>query len=234
MEKTFKFYNVIFALLLSVALFHSFANAKEVGGVGLSASRVITSPQEKQATLNVRNTSQDRYFLVQSWVENFQRQKVNDFIITPPLFVIKPRNENALRIVNAGAQLPADRETLYWVNVKAIPSSKEDATKNTLKIAIQNRIRLLVRPNDLPVKVADAPNMLHFKRSGNTLIVTNPSPYYLSLVNFHVGSVKLDSTTIAPLQETRLDLPPATQGTAVSYQTVDDYGSNTPEIRSSL
>ncbi|MRE42098.1 fimbria/pilus periplasmic chaperone, partial [Klebsiella quasipneumoniae] len=34
------------------------------------------------------------------------------FIITPPLFVLNPANENLLRIMYIGAPLAKDRETL--------------------------------------------------------------------------------------------------------------------------
>ena len=203
------------------------------GGVGLSHSRIILSINEKQATLGVHNSHQKSHFLIQSWVENFQQKKVNDFIVTPPLFVIKPKSENTLRIVPTIHSLPTDRETLYWINIKAIPSSEEDKSSNTLKIAIQNRIRLLVRPADLPVTPGAAPTMLRFKRTGNSLIISNPSPYYISLVNIQVGATQLDNLTIAPKQDTTIPLPANARGD-LSLQTVDDYGSQTPVIRGVL
>lgn len=220
-------------LLILVISFYCTQTYAENGGVGLSHSRIIFSINEKQATLGVHNSHQKSHFLVQSWVENFQQKKVNDFIVTPPLFVIKPKSENTLRIVPTSNALPTDRETLYWLNVKAIPSSEEDKSSNTLKIAIQNRIRLLVRPADLPVTPGAAPKMMRFKRVGNSLVITNPSPYYISLVNIQVGTTKLDNLTIAPKQDTAIPLPANAQGN-LSLQTVDDYGSQMPVIRGDL
>ncbi|MDI5829406.1 fimbria/pilus periplasmic chaperone, partial [Salmonella enterica subsp. enterica serovar Kentucky] len=34
----------------------------------------------------------------------------------------EPKSENTLRIIYAGQPLPGDRESLFWMNVKAIPS----------------------------------------------------------------------------------------------------------------
>ncbi|MBJ8896355.1 fimbria/pilus periplasmic chaperone [Citrobacter braakii] len=225
---------ILHRLLIFLFILFSLPNASSadtslVGGIGLNSSRIVIASGEKQTMLGVRNTSPKQHFLVQSFIEDFSRNKVNDFIITPPLFVMNPQDENSLRIIYTGKKLPDDRETLYWINVKAIPSSESEKQGNSLKIAIQNRIRLLVRPHDLSVKFSDAPGMLQFRRDNADLIINNPTPYYLSLVNVQVGTAKLPSNTIEPFKETYLPLPVGAKG-AVSFQTVNDYGSYTPVI----
>lgn len=62
--------------------------------------------------------------------------------------------EASLRIMFLGkTNLPTDRETLYWMNVKAIPPTDEKNTqKNTLQLALQNKIKLFYRPENLPVQ----------------------------------------------------------------------------------
>ncbi|EOQ50755.1 hypothetical protein WC7_01616 [Citrobacter sp. KTE151] len=209
------------------------ADTSPVGGIGLNRSRIIIAAGEKQTMLGVRNTSPKQHFLVQSFIEDFSRNKVNDFIITPPLFVMNPKDENSLRIIYTGKKLPDDRETLYWINVKAIPSSGSEKQGNSLKIAIQNRIRLLVRPEELPVKFSDAPGLLQFRRDNTSLVINNPTPYYISLVNIQVGAGKLTSNTIQPFKETRLPLPAGAKG-AVSFQAVNDYGAYTPVIKRAM
>lgn len=225
-------------LLIPLLIFIFLANAQgaesqPTGGIGLNTSRIIIPPDEKQTMLGVRNTSLTQHFLVQSFTETFSRQKANEFIITPPLFVMKPQDESTLRIINTGVKLPDDRETLYWINVKAIPSTDNEEKGNSLKIAIQNRIRLIIRPEGLVPSVRDAPGMLQFHRSAGELIVRNPTPYFLSLVNLKVGHTTLNSDTIEPFQEMHLPLSSEVKGD-VTVQTVDDYGSWTPEIRRTL
>ncbi|WP_219558676.1 fimbria/pilus periplasmic chaperone, partial [Klebsiella michiganensis] len=45
---------------------------------------------------------------------------------------------------------PQDRETLFWMNVKAIPSmDKSKLSDNTLQLAIISRIKLYYRPAKL-------------------------------------------------------------------------------------
>jgi P pilus assembly chaperone PapD len=57
------------------------------------------------------------------------------------------REKNTLRIIDAtNNQLPQDRETLFWMNVKAIPSMDKSKLDNTLQLAIISRIKLYYRP----------------------------------------------------------------------------------------
>ncbi len=207
---------------------HAFASSP-VGGVGLGATRIIFSAQTEQAVLPVRNSDPQSLFLIQSGVEDAKGNKTHDFIITPPLFVIKPLRENVLRIVsNGNTHFATDRETLYWVTVKAIPAvSDKIKTANSLQIAISNRIRLLVRPENLQVSPSQAKEMLHFQQNGQDLVIHNASPYFLSLVNFTVSSVRLPNTTVAPLTDTHVSVPHNARG-QISFQTINDYGASTP------
>ncbi len=107
------------AILLSC----SSAWAAGKGGIGLAATRLVYSEGEEQISLGVRNTSPDVPYLIQSWVMTPDNKKSADFIITPPLFVLNPANENLLRIMYIGAPLAKDRETLFFTSVRAVPST---------------------------------------------------------------------------------------------------------------
>ena len=121
------------ALALSLFLSQSVL----AGGVGLSATRVIYDGSKKEASLTVQNKSKTEEFLIQSWVDDAAGSKKTPFIITPPLFRLDPGKNNILRIVNTTPGLPQDRESVYWVNVKAIPSKSDDSeNKNVLQIAV--------------------------------------------------------------------------------------------------
>lgn len=119
------------------------------GGIGLAATRLVYSEGEEQISLGVRNTSPDVPYLIQSWVMTPDNKKSADFIITPPLFVLNPANENLLRIMYIGAPLAKDRETLFFTSVRAVPSTTKRKEGNTLKIATQSVIKLFWRPKGL-------------------------------------------------------------------------------------
>ncbi|HAT4910555.1 TPA: type 1 fimbria chaperone FimC [Serratia marcescens] len=201
------------------------------GGIALGATRVIYPADAKQTSLAVNNSDKQARFLIQTWVENEAGNKTDDFIVTPPLFVSKPASENTLRIIYSGGKLPDDRETLYWLNSKAIPSVNRDDIKgkNVLQIAVLARIKMFVRPAGLAEKSADAPGMLTFSRTGNNLTITNPSPFYVTLVNMTMGgkSVNVANKMVAPKSSTQLPLFNGASG-VFTYQTINDYGAMTP------
>lgn len=201
------------------------------GGIALGATRVIYPADAKQTSLAVNNSDKQARFLIQTWVENEAGNKTDDFIVTPPLFVSKPASENTLRIIYSGGKLPDDRETLYWLNSKAIPSVNRDDIKgkNVLQIAVLARIKMFVRPAGLAEKSADAPGMLTFSRTGNNLTITNPSPFYVTLVNMTMSgkNVNVANKMVAPKSSAQLPLFNGASG-VFTYQTINDYGATTP------
>lgn len=101
----------------------------------LGATRVIYPQGSKQTSLPIINSSASNVFLIQSWVANADGSRSTDFIITPPLFVIQPKKENILRIMYVGPSLPTDRESVFYLNSKAIPSvDKNKLTGNSCKL----------------------------------------------------------------------------------------------------
>ncbi|MGT2494589.1 fimbria/pilus periplasmic chaperone [Cupriavidus basilensis] len=96
-----------------------------------------------------------------------------------------------LRIVYTQEPLPADRETVFWLNVLEVPSKKEGA-ENALLFAFRSRIKVFFRPVQL-TDVDAAPGKLAWKLvtvegqgpGGKTakqlaVEVSNPTPYYVS------------------------------------------------------
>lgn len=51
--------------------------------------------------------------------------------------------KNIERIVATGS-LPQTKESLFWINIKAIPSASKQM--NSLQIAVKTRIKLIYRP----------------------------------------------------------------------------------------
>nr|WP_228011673.1 fimbria/pilus periplasmic chaperone [Enterobacter asburiae] len=203
----------------------TFAHA---GGVALGATRVIYPQGDKQISLPITNSSESTDFLIQSWINNPDGIKSSDFILTPPLFVIHPKKENILRIMYVGPDLPKDRESVFYLNSKAIPSvDKSKLSGNNLQIATQSVIKLFVRPKNLPTPSIDAPKTLRCQVSGGKVTLTNPSPYYVTLVKFYSGGTKLPNSMVAPKGSLAVDIPGGKSG-QITFQTLNDYGANTP------
>lgn len=204
------------------------------GGISIQGTRIIYPYGKKQTTVNLTNTSRTETFLVQSWVENADGKKSQDFVATPPLYVSKPENGNTLRLMYTGGQLPQDRESLYYFVAKAIPSVSREATegKNALILASANRIKLFVRPAGLKPALADAPEMLTFRKNGGQLEISNPSPYYLTLTEMKAGSQKMNTVMVPPKGKASVAWPAGSSN--VSYRTISDHGALTPVITRSV
>lgn len=203
------------------------------GGVTLGSTRVIYPSNAKQAELTVINTDPQNKFLVQSWIEDEHGHKNKDFIVTPPLYVLEANKENTLRVVYTGHNLPQDRESMFWANVKVIPPlSDENKTANTMQIAIQNRIKLFYRPQTIIKHDEQEHEKIQFTRRNNKLEVTNPTPYYFTLVNIKSNQRELASSlVVAPFSSSYLI---TNVSGSVSYQTINDFGAQTSRVTKKL
>lgn len=218
---------MVFGMLLIAAGLVSPAHA----GVALGATRVIYPAGQKQVQLAVTNTDEKGTFLIQSWVENAAGAKDGRFVVTPPLFAMQGKKENTLRILDASNnQLPQDRESLFWMNVKAIPAmDKSKLNDNTLQLAIISRIKLYYRPANLTMPPEEAREKLTFRRSAGKLTLVNPTPYYLTVTELNAGTRVLDNALVPPMGETSVKIPDDAGG-EITYRTINDYGALTPRV----
>ncbi|MGE8030148.1 fimbria/pilus periplasmic chaperone [Enterobacter mori] len=211
----------LFASVFSLAMSNATA-----AGVALGATRVIYPEDAKQASINVTNSDPHDSFLVQSWVSDEKGNKVPTFVVTPPLFVLKPGKVNILRMMYNGPTLPEDKESVFYLNNKAIPSlDNSTPVTNSLQIATQSVIKLFVRPAHLTVKSTDAPAMLRCQAGGEKTTISNPSPYFVTLVNFTVAGKKQPNMMVPPKGSQTINAMGQ-----VSYQTLNDYGAVTPAL----
>lgn len=220
------------ALLLCSALI--LPHLASAGGIVLGGTRVVYPVDVKQVTLSARNSSKEVSYLVQSWVENARGDKSTDFIITPPLYVSNPGDQNMLRVMFSGPTLPQDRETLYYFNAKAILSVDKSKLegKNMLLLAAVTRIKMFVRPNGLDAPIDKAPSMLTFKRSGNQVQISNSSPYHVTLVQVALDGRKAADTMVAPFSTESLTASGSPR--TLTYSTINDYGAVSAQQRQSL
>lgn len=146
----------------------------------------------------------------------------------PPLVRLEPNSTHDLRILFSGANLPADRESVFYFRASAIPGSKKDESGNSLvRFGVGKSIKLFYRPKGLPGTALDAQKNLQFSRVGQGLKVTNTSPYHVSLAHLSVEGKNLpldkaDAKMIAPFASYTWPLP-AAKGT-VKWKTIDDHG----------
>ncbi|MBC3378341.1 molecular chaperone [Serratia fonticola] len=206
-------------------------------GVIIGGTRLIYDGAKKESSLSINNPDKMPY-LIQSWVESTtEGGEKAPFMITPPLFRLNSGQENVLRIVYTGNNLPLDKESLYWMSIKSIPATKKDEgeNKNTLQIAVKTRIKLIYRPaglNGNPEEVADK---LIWQRSGNSLKVTNPTPFYMNFQEVKVAGLEVKEVTyVAPGATASFALPSGANSNSVSWKIINDYGATGKEHHRAL
>ena len=207
--------------------------------VNAEKTRVVFNSGSIAESLSLVNSEKEPV-VVQVWTDNgdptVSPDKVHTpIVINPPVFKMKPAEIRNIRLllVSAG-NLPQDRESLFWMNVKAIPSmDKSKLSDNTLQLAIISRIKLYYRPAKLTLPPDQAADKLTFSRNGSSLTLTNPTPYYLTVTELNAGTRILENALVPPMGKTSVKLP-ADAGNTITYRTINDYGALTPKMNGVL
>lgn len=215
------------------------------GGISLGGTRLIFDGAKDAATLAVNNSSRESVWLMRFWVSPYGATSDGSekaggdtpFVVTPPLYRLDPQMAVQLRVNRVKDTLPADRESVYYLNSLAIPPKKGDkgyakAVQSGLQFAVNTRIKLIYRPAALDDRAAvkALPEKLTVSSNGRAIVIKNPTPYYITLVQMAVNGKAVQAekdSMVAPFGELSLASPVA-HGT-LTYDTVDDNGARTPQ-----
>ena len=204
-------------------------SAHSLASVVISGTRVIYPSDAQEVSVKVNNVGPSPV-LLQSWIDNGDPNakpttiKV-PFVLTPPMNRVEASKGQTLRISYAGGTLPMDKESVFWLNVLEVPAkSQAQNSENRLQMAFRTRIKLFYRPVGLEGNANDAAKAVTWNSKGNAVQATNPTPYYVSLVDLSINGKKLDNAMIAPRSTMVLNLP-GQPGSKVTGSFVNDYGA---------
>ncbi|WP_137848465.1 molecular chaperone [Enterobacter sp. 2VL] len=214
-----RYADVMLALVLALL------SVQAQAGIVIGGTRVIYNGDKKESAASVRNPEKSGVYLVQSWVDSGEQGGNTPFIVTPPLFRINPDEENMLRIVRTGGNLPQDRESVFWLNVKSIPATDDSTPRtNVLQVVVKSRMKLFYRPAGLEGQPESAYHQLSVARSGNRLTVTNPTPYYVTLFTLKVDGQEIKEADMVPPKGNASFTLPSARASNVTWQAISDYG----------
>ncbi|WP_080357252.1 fimbrial biogenesis chaperone [Stenotrophomonas maltophilia] len=208
--------------------------------IAIQATRLVHQGSDRMVVQRVWNQG-DKPSMIQSWTDggdinrSLEARGRLPFFVTPPLFQLEPgRNHDiSVRLVDATA-LPADRESLYWLNILDLPASERAHDTMNIAYAVRWRVKLFHRPAGLQGTPDAAPAQLawsmHDGGSGMTqLRARNDSPYHVSLRELSVADASIDllpdSAVILPFSEWSIDMPESLapkEGMSVSVVWLDD------------
>ncbi|WP_245737339.1 fimbrial biogenesis chaperone [Xenorhabdus japonica] len=218
--------------ILILIFIYIFSTNIALAGVVIGGTRVVYISDQKETSISINNPETDISYLIQSWVQGEHDEAKVPFIITPPLFKLTAGNENILRIVKSGNNLPNDRESLFWLNIKSIPATNK-SEQNQLQITVKSRFKLFYRPANLVDNASVVYKELKFKTDGHKLIANNPTPYYISFSELSTGNgaknYEIQSAgMIPPFGQASWDIP-IKNINQVAWKTINDFGGITPE-----
>ncbi|CAB3729760.1 Chaperone protein PapD [Paraburkholderia sediminicola] len=203
------------------------------GAIVPDRTRVVYDEGVQSASITIANKSPKYPYLVQSWIEDKDGNKVSSpFMVLPPLQRVEPNDRNILRIVMLpGSALPADRESVFYLNIREIPP-KTDAV-NALQIALHSKLKLFYRPKGVqPARGEDPtlPMTMRIDTAAHKLVFDNPTPYHVTVVELKSGEKKtpvpLEAVMVSPMSQREVPFN-ETAPTTLYVAHMNDYGGQT-------
>lgn len=231
MKKTNKFKRMAAVAALIPVIF----STQVWGAVALDRTRVIFNGGQKTVSLTITNKNSQLPYLAQGWMENEQGKKITSpFTVLPPVQRLEPGKASQIRIeaLPAVAQLPKDRESLFYFNLREIPPKSDKP--NVLQLALQSKIKLFYRPTEIQLTDAQMTNepwqeKLTLTKKGNEFIAKNPTPFYVTIIGAgstaNVPAKKdFSAVMIPPYGENSLGVNSAQLGNSPVLTYINDYG----------
>ncbi|HFF8948030.1 fimbria/pilus periplasmic chaperone [Serratia marcescens] len=226
-----KRHNVI-GLLATTALLTGALAPTAQAAIALDRTRVIFDGSVQSVSLSVSNQNKQLPYLAQGWLEDEQGNKIQSpLTVLPPVQRIEPGKPSQVKIqaLPAAKQLPQDRETLYYFNLREIPPKSDKP--NSLQIALQTRIKLFYRPAAIAPESNAAPwqEQLTLSKQGDKYVVNNPTPYYVTIVDAASrkdaeGVKGFEPFMVPPKGSMPLTVSAASVGGSPVLTYINDYG----------
>lgn len=186
--------------------------------VQIMSSRVIFNEGATSAVVNMTNKGSDPA-LVQSWIDDGQRQKTGMFVVTPPLLRLNGGKSAVLRIIKSGQPPARDRESVYWVNIKEIPPMSSQT--NQVQFAVHSRFKLFYRPEGLASRT-EQPG-LQWQHTANDIIAVNKSGYYITVNTLTINNHPVAIDMIPPYSSVNV-YRHCPEKCTIKWTTINDYG----------
>ncbi|HAG0930807.1 TPA: fimbria/pilus periplasmic chaperone [Salmonella enterica] len=199
--------------------------------VNVDRTRIIMDSGDKTVAITLSNDDRSTPYLAQSWVTGADGTRTSALMALPPLQRVDGGQKVQVRITQVlrmTEQLPQDRETLFWFNVRGIPPKAD--VSSSLQLAMQSRLKLFYRPKSIARSSNDRPEReLTAERDAGHLTLKNPTPYYITVAWLGTQRDRQlrgipDAIMVPPFGSLPLktDLPAETRQLWVGY--IDDYG----------
>ncbi|WP_167016731.1 fimbrial biogenesis chaperone [Candidatus Pantoea multigeneris] len=206
------------------------------GGISLDRSRIIFNAGDKAQTLNLLNQG-DKNYLLQSRVLLAEEgeETAAPFIITPPMFKLTAQSSQTLRILSSATDLPADKESLFTLAIRAIPAGlQSDVDASQVSMGMRFNLKLIYRPTRVAAPSAGKICSLRFSNQTGAVRIDNPTPWVVTLINLKLDNhamVSAPPLMLLPGESHAVNHRSAQQA---QWQAVDDYGGLYPACQTTI
>lgn len=210
------------------------------GAIALDRTRIIFNGSSSSVSLVIQNKNQDLPFLVQTWLENAEHEKIKSpFMVLPPIQRLEPIQSSQIRIEALEKkidQLPQDRESLFYFNLRELPPKSDKP--NSIQFALQNKLKLFYRPTSIMLSSTELlqnpwQEKLEIIKQDQKVIVRNPTPYFTTILSIQPENIKLKATEslmLSPYSEAEVAMNAQDLGEFPSLTYINDLGG-TPKIK---
>jgi len=196
-------------------------------GIALDGTRMIYDGNRVDSTITVHNQG-EKSWLIQSWLDSDGAQENNRGGPKLPFdlrFQLDPGGNYVLHVKRSNGEIPPDRESVYWLNINAIPD-ETNKQKNELALSVNQRLKLFYRPVGINAPSENDYRKLTFHREGTLLRVNNPTVYYMTFYSLNVGGKQVNTkgAMVPPKGMVEYKLPADVSDSKVTLQIINDYG----------
>lgn len=225
--------NFIIKISMVLILAFSYFNAN-AQGVSLGKTRVIFSEGSSSESVYISNDDNQPYLIQAGVTEKIDGNLSSNFIVTPPVFRLENRSVSSLRILLKDTQdLPNDKESLFYLNTKIIPSTKrpdESESQESKLVLITNFvIKVIYRPENIARPSEQDYKKIFIKKNEGKWFLDNPTPYYMTLTSIKVNNEKYNKILLlAPYSKAELVEVSIKEA---SWHVINDYGELSKELK---
>ncbi|PVZ84273.1 fimbrial protein [Serratia sp. S1B] len=157
------------ALLLSSTYGHATGMVPE-------SSVVIVEQEDGEGAINVKNTDAFPVLLLTT-LENIKDDSANLLTVTPPAARVEQGKAQRVRFIMTSKE-PLKTERLKRVIFEGVPPQQKG--KSEVRMTVRQNLPVIIRPAGLEKDLAPW-KRLTWKQNGNSMTVSNPSPYVVRL-----------------------------------------------------
>ncbi|PSV74400.1 fimbrial chaperone protein, partial [Photobacterium leiognathi] len=193
----------------------------------------IYNENDKNISITISNESKETYG-GQVWVDNINESDNSvSFIAIPSFFKVDGNDNQIIRIMKTSEALPKDRESIFWLNVQEIPPKSKDKKSNIIVVAINTKVKLIYRPDNLSIKRLNAEKRIKLINDNGNYYLENPTPYYFAITKIIVNEktislknkVSNKLAIFAPKTKVKLTSINLNSKSKIKIDAIDDYGA---------